>query len=292
MKITVKELSAADLETFYRKAQRTRSPNTVIKFHANIRESLQWGIRHGYVLTNVADVAEKPKKEPFLPHFYNLDKMKKLLGEVRGTQLEFAVVMACHYGLRREEIVGLKWDAIDFQYKQIEIKHIVTEAVVDGHYQQISLDRAKTEKSLRTLPLLPSVEDLLLRMKTQQEDFEKIYGARYDHSFDGYIYLWPNGKRVKPTWVTHAFHRFLKETDPDNLIRFHDLRHSCATLMRHEGVPMEDIQKWLGHSTIVTTEGIYAHFDENGNIGSANKLAGAFGEKDVEEPKPSGGEMK
>ena len=152
MKITVKELSAADLETFYRKAQRTRSPNTVIKFHANIRESLQWGIRRGYVLTNVADVAEKPKKEPFLPHFYNLDKMKKLLDEVRGTQLEFAVVMTCHYGLRREEIVGLKWDAIDFQYKQIEIKHIVTEAVVDGHYQQISLDRAKTEKSLPSLP--------------------------------------------------------------------------------------------------------------------------------------------
>jgi len=55
---------------------------------------------------------------------------------------------------------------------------------------------------------------------------------------------------------------------------------------------VKDIQKWLGHSTIVTTEGIYAHFDENGNIGSANKLAGAFGEKDVEVPKPSGGEMK
>ena len=55
---------------------------------------------------------------------------------------------------------------------------------------------------------------------------------------------------------------------------------------------MEDIQKWLGHSTIVTAEEIYAHFDENGNIGSANKLAGAFGEKDVEEPKPSGDEMK
>ena len=156
--------------------------------------------------------------------------MKKLLDEVRGTKLEFAVVMACHYGLRREEIVGLKWDAIDFQYKQIEIRHIVTEAVVDGHYQQISLGRAKTEKSLRTLPLLLSVEDLLLRMKTHREDLEKIYGARYGRSFDGCIYLWPNGERVNPIRVTHAFHRFLKETDPDNLIRFHVLRDSCAAL--------------------------------------------------------------
>jgi hypothetical protein len=70
------------------------------------------------------------------------------------------------------------------------------------------------------------------------------------------------------------------------------LRHSCAAMLGHEGVPIQDIQKWLGHLAIVTTEGIYAHFDENGNIGSANKLAGAFGVKDVEEPKPSSGEMK
>jgi len=78
----------------------------------------------------------------------------------------------------------------------------------------------------------------------------------------------------------NAFHNFLKANGLP-LIRFHDLRHSCATLLREEGVPMEDIQKWLGHSTITTTEGIYAHFDENGHIGTANKVADAFGEDDI-----------
>ena len=77
--------------------------------------------------------------------------MRPAIGFARFTVSSY-MVMAFNYGLRREEIVGLKWDAIDFQYKQIEIKHIVTEAVVDGHYQQISLDRAKTEKSLPSLP--------------------------------------------------------------------------------------------------------------------------------------------
>ena len=84
-------------------------------------------------------------------------------------------------------------------------------------------------------------------MKTQREDLEKIYGARYGRSFDGYLILWPNGERVKPTWVTRAFHRFLKET---NLIRFHGLRHSCAAPMRREGVPMEDIHKGFAYDVV------------------------------------------
>ena len=59
-------------------------------------------------------------------------------------------------------------------------------------------------------------------------------------------------------------------------IRFHDLRHSCAALLRHEGVPMEDIQKWLGHSQITTTESIYAHFEDKTHLKSAQKILNAF----------------
>ena len=129
------------------------------------------------------------------------------------------------------------------------------------------------------------------RRLKNQEEMKALLGNTYCQDFLDYIYLWPDGRSVKAQWLTTTFHRFLRNHGLP-MVRFHDLRHSCATLARHEGVPMEDIQKWLGHSTIVTAEEIYALFDGNGNIGSANKLAGAFGEKDVEEPKPSGGEMK
>jgi integrase len=279
--IYVENLTPSDLDAFYKTClEKPMNPNTVIKFHANIRKALQWALRSGLVLTNVADAVEKPKKRQFQAKFYNLDQMKTLLEKVKGNQLEFAVLMACHYGLRREEIVGLKWDAIDMQYGKVEIKHVVTDAIINGHYQQVSEDRAKTKKSLRTLPLFPSVKEALLEMRMRQDDYKHSYGAKYNKSFDGYVYLWPDGHRVKPMWVTSAFHNFLKANGLP-LIRFHDLRHSCATLLREEGVPMEDIQKWLGHSTITTTEGIYAHFDENGHIGTANKVADAFGEDDI-----------
>jgi integrase len=281
----VEDLTTQDLETFYRNAKGTRKPNTIIKYHANIRKALQWALRNGIVDRNVALAVNKPKKEPYTAKYYNLQEMKELLEKVHGTQLEFAVLMACHYGLRREEIVGLRWDAVDAQYGKLQIKHIVTQAVVDGKYQEVSEDRAKTQKSLRSLPLFPSVLEFMGNMLKKQDEYKKIYGKRYDGRFSDYLYLWPNGERVKPDWITHAFHDFLEETGlPD--IRFHDLRHSCATLLRQEGVPMEDIQKWLGHSTIVTTEGLYAHYDSNQSIVSANKLASALGEDKIEPKKP------
>jgi integrase len=283
LKTKASELTPEDIEEFYRQAQPGRKANTLIHYHAVIREALQWGLRKRIVTQNVADLVQKPKKEPFMPNYYTLDDMKELLEKVKGTQLELAVFLGCHYGLRREEIIGLKWDAIDFQYHKINIKHIVTEAQIDGHYKRISMDRAKTQKSLRSLPMDKTVEDFMMDYKAKQDEWKQNFKGKYDHSYDGYVYLWPDGHRVIPSWITATFHDFLKANfPPDKIIRFHDLRHSCASLLRHEGVPMEDIQKWLGHSTIVTTEGLYAHFDQNGNIGSANKLASAFGEQGVD----------
>ncbi|MCH3966315.1 MAG: tyrosine-type recombinase/integrase [Bacilli bacterium] len=104
-----------------------------------------------------------------------------------------------------------------------------------------------------------------------------LLGNTYCQDFLDYIYLWPDGRRVKAQWLTTTFHRFLRNHGLP-MVRFHDLRHSCATLARHEGVPMEDIQKWLGHSTITTTEGIYALYDDTQSLETAKKISGAIDE--------------
>jgi len=137
----------------------------------------------------------------------------------------------------------------------------VTECIVDGKRGDIARDTTKTKKSFRTLPMVPAVEKELLAIKKNQEEMKGLLGNTYCQDYLEYIYLWPDGRRVKAQWLTTTFHRFLRKHDLP-MARFHDLRHSCATLARHEGVPMEDIQKWLGHSTITTTEGIYAHYDD------------------------------
>ncbi len=84
---------------------------------------------------------------------------------------------------------------------------------------------------------------------------------------------------VKPNFITDNFRQHVMPKLPFDRIRFHDLRHSCAALLRHEGVPMEDIQKWLGHSQITTTESIYAHFEDKRHLNSAQKIINAFSYK-------------
>ncbi len=169
--------------------------------------------------------------------------------------------MGAYYGLRREEICGLKWDAVDFQYKTITIKHTVIETSNGKEYQLFLKDMTKDKSSFRTLPLSDATVDMLLKMKQRQEKMKLLFGNRYNHEFDDYFYVFENGDLVKPNWVTACFKRLLDDNNMPH-IRFHDLRHSCATLLRHQGVPMEDISKWLGHSNLLTTEQVYAHYDD------------------------------
>ena len=205
----------------------------------------------------------------------NYEELKELFRVVRGTKIEFPVIMAAYYGLRRSEIVGLKWSAVDFNYKTIQIRHTVTNSVTDGKYILIKKNRTKTQKSLRTLPLFANVEQMLLQMKDEQEHYKELFGNSYDYTDSEYVYVHENGKLIDPGYITQHFGIVLRNNGLRK-IRFHDLRHSCATLLRHNGARMEDIQRWLGHSTIGTTEKIYAHFEEEEHLISAGRIAKAL----------------
>ena len=116
------------------------------------------------------------------------------------------------------------------------------------------------------------IESMLLDTKAEQEERKKAFGRTCNHGYDDYIFVREDGERYKVDWVTRTFKEFLKKNNL-RVIRFHDLRHTCATMLRHTGVPMEDIQKFLGHSTITTTEGIYAHFDDTQHRTAISRLS-------------------
>ncbi len=198
---------------------------------------------------------------------------------MRGKRIEFAVIIAAYYGLRRSEISGLKWSNIDFNYKTITIKHTVTKCTIDGKVMIVARDKAKTKKSIRTLPLIPEVEALLLKMKKWNDSNKEFFGDLYEDKYADYIYRDEKGYLIKPDFITNNFSLQVSKIKSLDKIRFHDLRHSCAALLRHEGVPMEDIQKWLGHSQITTTESIYAHFENETHLKSAMKIVKAFSDK-------------
>lgn len=171
--------------------------------------------------------------------------------------------------------MALKWDAIDFEKKTITICHTVTEVRVNGKRTIIEKDRTKTKSSYRTLPLVKPFEELLLRLKAQQEENKRLCGKMYSKQYDGYIYVNQMGDLVKPGYLTQHFPALL-EKHGLRRIRYHDLRHSCASLLYANGVSLKEIQEWLGHSDISTTSNIYTHLDYSSKIASAEAIMGVY----------------
>lgn len=245
--------------------------NTVIHRHANIRKCLQYAFQIGLIKSNPADRVEWPRKDKYLATIYNQQELEILFKTVKGDPIELGVILAAFYGLRRSEVVGLKWDAIDFEKKTISIKHTVTQVNVDGKNITVQKDRTKTKSSYRTLPLVPPFEELLRRLKQEQLVNQKVCGAAYCKKYLDYIYVNAMGELVKPNFITQHFEIVLKNHGLKK-IRFHDLRHSCASLLYANGVSLRDIQEWLGHSDIGTTSNIYTHLDYSSKVSSANAI--------------------
>ena len=247
------------------------SANTVKHRHANIHKALSYAYKTDLIPSNPADKVELPTIDKYVGHFYNATQIEKLFKIFEGDPAEFGVIAASFYGLRRSEVIGLRWDAIDFENKTITIKHTVNEARVDGKCTLVMADTTKTKSSFRTLPLVAPIEDMLHKMKMEQEENKKLCGNCYCQDYLGYVYVNEIGEIIKPGFLTAHFSAVLKANNMP-MIRFHDLRHTCASLLFAQGVSLKEIQAWLGHSTIGTTANIYTHLDENNKLSSANAI--------------------
>ena len=232
-------------------------------------------MRLDLIQNNPADRILLPKKEKYIAEYYNEEDLNKLFEVSKNHPLGLLIQVTACYGLRREEVIGLKWSAIDFEADTLTIKHVVTSVKLDGKTQIMMEDRAKTKSSLRTLPLLADIKEHLLEHREQQKRNQKLCKASYNHEFDEYVFVDALGNLFKPDTVTSSFRNLLKK---NNLkpIRFHDLRHSCATLLLAHEVPMKLIQEWLGHSDIGTTANIYSHTDYKTKMVSANIMDGTL----------------
>ncbi len=275
--LKLQEVTPKHIQDFYSYELRERgvTTNTVLRRHANIRKALQYAFKIGLIENNPADRIERPKKNHFSGSIYNEKELEQLFELVKGKPIELGVILAAFYGLRRSEAVGLKWSAIDFEQKTITIRHTVTQVFMDGKSIIIEKDRTKTKSSHRTLPLVPPFEELLHALKARQDMNKQLCGRAYCMKDAEYIYVNDIGELVKPGYITEHFPNMLKKNNLRK-IRFHDLRHSCASLLYANGVSLKEIQEWLGHSDISTTSNIYTHLDFNSKIASANAILGVY----------------
>ena len=269
--LTLRELEARHLQMFYSEMLRKVKPNTVIHYHAIIHSALKYAVKTDMLVQNVADKVDRPKKNSFQPVFLSAEEMQKMFEALRGTKLELPVLVAAFYGFRRGEVLGLKWDAIDFERGTISVIRTVTTITLDGKQTEIEQQSAKTKSSLRTLPLIGSFREYFLQVKEAQELNKQICGNCYNHEYDGFVFVDELGERMRANYLTSAFPKFL-ESHGLRRMRFHDLRHSCASLLLANGVPLKHIQEWLGHSDFTTTANIYAHLDYKSKITSAQAM--------------------
>jgi len=270
-KITLRELKASDIQDFYLEKLKHVSASSVIHYHSNIHKALKYAVKTDLIPVNPADKVDRPKKEKFVGSFYDAEEVKKLFAASKGTILEIPIMFGAFYGLRRSEVVGLKWDAVDFERDTISIRHTVTSCTIDGKDIIYASDTTKTKSSRRTLPLAPFVRERLLRLQEEQKKNKKLCGRSYNKDYLEYICVDEIGGLIKPDYVTDGFRNFLRENG-FRAIRFHDLRHTCASLMLANNVPMKQIQEWLGHSDFSTAANIYAHLDYSSKISSADAL--------------------
>ena len=186
-RITLQGLTASDLQAFYMEQGRRVKPNTVIHYHAVIHRALKYAVKMDLISVNPADKVDRPRKNGYQANFYSESEIAALFAAISDTLIEVPVKLAAFYGLRRSEVMGLRWDAVDFVHNTICIRHTVTGCTIDGQYQIIAADTTKTRSSRRTLPLVPTVREMLLRLKEQQEQNRKICGQSYSREFADYI---------------------------------------------------------------------------------------------------------
>ena len=269
--LTLDGIQAKHIQSFYLHELKTVSPGTVIHYHANIHKALKYAVKMDLIPFNPADKVERPKKQRYIVDYYRQEELERLLEASKEHPYSLLIQMTAFYGLRRSEALGLKWDAIDFERGTISVIRTVTTITLDGKQTEIEQQSAKTKSSLRTLPLIGNFREYFLQVKEAQELNKQVCGNCYNYEYDGFVFVDELGERMRVDYLTNAFPKFL-ESHGLRRMRFHDLRHSCASLLLANGVPLKHIQEWLGHSDFTTTANIYAHLDYKSKITSAQAM--------------------
>lgn len=206
--------------------------------------------------------------------FIGADEVGIFFDEIKGHRLEDMFKLAIYYGLRREELCALKWEAIrgDEIFIERTIVHIKTD---------IAKERTKTQSSYRSYPLTDSVREMFDEIRKRQEAYKRFLESEYNDS--GYIFTWEDGRPYSPDYLTKNFKKIVRRSDKlDNSLTLHSLRASCVSIMVHSGVDIKDIQKWVGHADIKTTLQIYARTNKKQQWGVANQMDGLiFGSQKV-----------
>ncbi len=254
----LQKLSAQHVQAFYtRKLNEGFSASTVGVFHSVLHKALAVAVKWGLVPRNVCDLVSPPHADGFEIQPLTAEQAHRLLSATRGHRLEALFVLALATGMRRGELLALKWQDINFATGTLQVRRILTRVPSKLPGKGFVETEPKTQRSRRSVVVAPFALDVLRRhYERQQEAKRKVGGSWQEHD---YVFCTSIGTHLHPSKdVLDQLKALLKKAGlPD--IRFHDLRHSAATLLLSEGVHPKVVQELLGHSNISMTLDVYSH---------------------------------
>ena len=232
------------------------SGTSVQYVHRVLAKALEDAFKDEMIHKNPARLVTPPAKEKFDSGFLSVAEIRTMLDKLQDDEMYIPVLLSVMLGLRRGEVLGLQWKDIDFKNKLVRIRKNYT---MDGG-QPILLEKTKTDSSRRDIVVTDRIMKILKNHRTSQKKLRASLGKNY-HKSD-FVCTWKDGYPFNPSHLSRSFGKRLDALGLPK-IRFHDLRHSNASLMISQGAPMKGASDRLGHSTIQVTQDIYGHVERS-----------------------------
>lgn len=276
-RVQLQKLTAQNVQALYtKKLKEGLSSTTVNGMHAMLHKALSDAVRLGLVPRNVCDMVTAPRRAYHEMRVLTIEQAQKLLATAKGHKLETLFVLALATGMRRGEVLALKWQDINLAQGMLQVRRILSRVPTKlaqetgQHYIEAE---PKTERSRRSILLAPLAVEALREHRKRQLLLIAEAGSEWqDHDL---VFCTSLGTPLNPNKVLEKFKALLQQAGlPD--MRFHDLRHSAATILLSTGVHPKVVQEMLGHNQISMTMDTYSHVLPTMQQDAANKLNDAL----------------
>lgn len=280
--IELQKVIAMDIQNLYKTLKNKKvgngkeglSAKSILYIHRVLVQAFDYAINENIIYDNVAKRVKPPKVNKYEAKIYDKEQILKLLDTSKDTLLEVPIALAALAGLRRGEVLGLRWKDIDFDNSRLYVKGQVV-----YNKGKLNYSFTKTDESHRCIYI---AETLMKILKTKKDTIGELELRRRDKNGLSLVCCYNDGSFINPSSFSKKFAKFLKDNGFAH-IRFHDLRHSFSSIMHSTGVSIITISKMLGHTNPQITSEIYTHLLEEDHKRAANKLNSIFSERKAKE---------
>lgn len=264
------KLTAAEVQRLYANRLAALSPATVRYIHAVLHHALDDAVKGGLLNRNVTDAVESPKKARREMRVWNAKQVGQVLRAASDDSLEALWRLAIYTGMRRGELLAVKWSDLDLDGGAL----FVQRALRRGLTARLEEGEPKSRSGRRRIALSTSVVESLKRHRVRQLEYRLATGDAYEDR--GYVFANETGGHLHPNVLYRRYSALIARAEVP-AIRFHDLRHTSATLMLAEGVHGKIVQERLGHANIAMTLDLYSHVTADMQRDAAARLEALLG---------------